>query len=1052
MQIVEDIRTAISAGSVTNTMEAQVLEYCVSVLGRRIEETGQSGYIENLPDVVAFLAGISPSATLKALLEGITDAVEVINANIGNGYVYAGIATPSGTPVSGKVFYLAKQAGQYANFGGLTVTEGVNILKRNGSTWTQEQLLSMADIRKNPLIGYYECDTAGDTSAKTVTAAGYVLPATGGSVKIKMANRNTVANATLNINSTGAKPLYYNGRRAGVGNTWDTNEIIEVFYDGAKYQAYNVAGCNGDGVFDISVHNPANGLPTPYPDLKTALGTDGEHVPQSLRKGGMSVKFIQGNTLSPSQNNAPNSDNKYVQYRCLATSFSTNVADWQEEINGVAYKEDDNYLYVLTDEDKKLLMAFEKSGSVIFGEGVPKQIVQNYGAYIEDENFLLVTTDASKHILLGIRKDGTLVCNDIESPLITSILKKIEGSGAIHSLKVQNSDKIAIIGDSFTESAYCIKEKAYIQKLSLFSDYVFSNYGVSGDTYAGRMYAIRSKEKRYGDIPLDEQGIKYAMLACYGNDIKYMSVDDYIKCTENIIEFVKGIGMSPIVCTEYNTGNTAVNKTAVRTGLKKLAENHGVPFYDIASIVDMIIGNSKYTPFWGGSHPGTRSNAIESDNYEKYLSALERPMKSLKLFRARNNSYSSLDEYMFHSVENRAKLFKEILVGSRDLSNSAYVDDCSGSAMVGNNSEYQTLAQKGAVPFGNVSLISAVLSTDSSNLTSLALNITHTSDSLHVYVRDTLVSPYPTPTRYSSFYVSYEIEPAINSTYRCEEDGQTYTVKAIVTDEGGQKNLLCLPFVPSPALNTGTLTKLSGTGDSTLTYTHRERGMDVNGLLEDTLGHWAEVTADTDGSYNLGNKPNCIDVDRVDILLVSSNAYNITDVELTYTGEEKVTHKGKEFVFETNYYNSNTEMLPSNTFGTIGVLDTNWNVTPTNTYEGLHGTNVFPVGCSSKVNVDSVNKLSCNISASKTGEAVLEVWCRYFPDVYTNGSGNQITEDSYDYSDLIVSMNGVNMRERVNTHWKIVRFPVALVAGSHSISFSSDKGLEISYVSLKFKN
>ena len=184
IQIVEDIRTAISAGSVTNTMEAQVLEYCVSVLGRRIVEASLSGRIENLPDITAFLAGISPSATLKALLGGITDAVE--------------------------------------------------------------------DIRKNPLIGYYECDTAGDTSAKTVTAAGYVLPATGGSVKIKMANRNTVADATLNINSTGAKPLYYNGQRAGVGNTWDTNEIIEVFYDGAKYQAYNVAGCNNKNFADFT--------------------------------------------------------------------------------------------------------------------------------------------------------------------------------------------------------------------------------------------------------------------------------------------------------------------------------------------------------------------------------------------------------------------------------------------------------------------------------------------------------------------------------------------------------------------------------------------------------------------------------------------------------------------------------------------------------------------------------------------------------------------------------------------------------------------------------
>ena len=344
IRIVEDIRTAISAGSVTNTMEAQVLEYCVVVLGRSIEEASQSGSIVNLPDVVAFLAGISSSTTLRELLSDITgkipseassankladkafvttainglqNALNNINTNIGNGYVYAGIATPSGTPVSGKVFYLARQAGQYTNFGGLTVTEGINILKRNGSAWTQEQLVSMADIRKNPLIGYYECDTAGDTSAKTVTAAGYVLPATGGSVKIKMANRNTVANATLNINSTGAKPLYYNGQRAGVGNTWDTNEIIEVFYDGANYQAYNVAGSNGDGVFDISAYNLTNGQPTPYEDLEAALGPNGANVPEPLRKGGMSVKFVQSY------------DNNYVQFRLMSDTFSTTVSDWQ---------------------------------------------------------------------------------------------------------------------------------------------------------------------------------------------------------------------------------------------------------------------------------------------------------------------------------------------------------------------------------------------------------------------------------------------------------------------------------------------------------------------------------------------------------------------------------------------------------------------------------------------------------------------------------------------------------------------------------------------------
>ena len=66
-------------------------------------------------------------------------------------------------------------------------------------------------------------------------------------------------------------------------------------------------------VYDISKAN--NGAT--YTDLADALGTDGKNVHLEVREGGMSVKFIQ------------TSDNKYVQYRLMTTSFSTNEADWQ---------------------------------------------------------------------------------------------------------------------------------------------------------------------------------------------------------------------------------------------------------------------------------------------------------------------------------------------------------------------------------------------------------------------------------------------------------------------------------------------------------------------------------------------------------------------------------------------------------------------------------------------------------------------------------------------------------------------------------------------------
>jgi lysophospholipase L1-like esterase len=91
------------------------------------------------------------------------------------------------------------------------------------------------------MMGYYVCDTAAGTAAKTVSASGYVLT-NGGCIRIKMANANTADNATLNINSTGAKALYYDGAQASSSNTWEVGEVLEVYYDGTQYQCASGGG------------------------------------------------------------------------------------------------------------------------------------------------------------------------------------------------------------------------------------------------------------------------------------------------------------------------------------------------------------------------------------------------------------------------------------------------------------------------------------------------------------------------------------------------------------------------------------------------------------------------------------------------------------------------------------------------------------------------------------------------------------------------------------------------------------------------------------------
>ena len=105
------------------------------------------------------------------------------------------------------------------------------------------------------LVGYYVCDTAAGTAAKTVAATGYSLTS-GGCIRVKMNNANTANNVTLNINSTGAKALYYDGAQASATNTWEAGEVLEVYYDGTQYQCASGGGgkfASGQKVKEISL-------------------------------------------------------------------------------------------------------------------------------------------------------------------------------------------------------------------------------------------------------------------------------------------------------------------------------------------------------------------------------------------------------------------------------------------------------------------------------------------------------------------------------------------------------------------------------------------------------------------------------------------------------------------------------------------------------------------------------------------------------------------------------------------------------------------------------
>lgn len=77
------------------------------------------------------------------------------------------------------------------------------------------------------------CSTAIATAAKTLSVTNFVLR-TGAIALVKFTYGNTAANPTLNINSTGAKPIFYNGIAAPT-DLIVANDLITFMYDGTNW-------------------------------------------------------------------------------------------------------------------------------------------------------------------------------------------------------------------------------------------------------------------------------------------------------------------------------------------------------------------------------------------------------------------------------------------------------------------------------------------------------------------------------------------------------------------------------------------------------------------------------------------------------------------------------------------------------------------------------------------------------------------------------------------------------------------------------------------------
>ena len=189
-------------------------------------------------------------------------------------------------------------------------------------------------------------------------------------------------------------------------------------------------------IYDVSAHN--NGAV--FESLQALLSSSNLStlIPASVRHGGMSIRFIQGSV--------PNSDNKYVQYRLMADDWSTNTDEWAISDNGV-YVENSEFIYVKTDAEGRVLYAIKTDGSMYYGAGVPKQIVDYINERIAKlplngyEDIVTFLNDLEK----GDKTLDELLAEKADKKVLDTKVNKEENKGLIYNQYVEECEHDELI-------------------------------------------------------------------------------------------------------------------------------------------------------------------------------------------------------------------------------------------------------------------------------------------------------------------------------------------------------------------------------------------------------------------------------------------------------------------------------------------------------------------------------------------------------------------------------------------------------------------------------
>lgn len=382
---------------------------------------------------------------------------------------------------------------------------------------------------------------------------------------------------------------------AGQGGTYTNfnniaipNGISLLMWNGS-WSSQTVLSGDG-GVFDISAYKATGGTLATFADLSAALGENGENVP--IKFGGMQVRFVSS------------SDNNYVQYRCIAEQFTTDITQWSFCGNDV-YKENPRFARAITDSEGKLAWGIDKEGKIYFGAGVPPQvkefveefvalfearIKEIYGDYEEHPEYARVIADSVGRILFAFNsEDGkpyfplNEMYHKISNPEWT--LAFVDEDGKVVIGLRRNGD-VLINGRNVLEEIDIDKED--ITTIKEFIDYnpVPAYYKDYIKTKADEVNAMADESGIYGD--------------------SFVFITDYhsqsnVRKSPSLIEYLfdKTGVRNCVFC-----GDTQDKEYTPAAAVKKLVDMK-TDFINIWDKMYCVIGNHEYNCIWQRDEHGT---------------------------------------------------------------------------------------------------------------------------------------------------------------------------------------------------------------------------------------------------------------------------------------------------------------------------------------------------------------------------------------------------------------------------------------------------------------